>query len=75
MIDAKLGLEIVKDPVTENIVATNVLSTVAPSTVYYLLPLKSYVQFSNSIKFGVFMLGIAVLIYTFYRKRYVENVR
>lgn len=75
MIDAELGLEIVKDPVTEKIIATNVISTVSPSTVGYLLPLKSYVQFSNSIEFGVFILGIAVLIYKFYSKRYVENVR
>ena len=68
MIDAELGMEIVKDPVTEKIIATNVVSTVVPSTVNYLLPLKSYLQFSNSIEFGVFMLGITVLIYKLYSK-------
>ena len=69
MIDAELGLEVVKDPVTKKIIATNVVSTVAPGTVDYLLPLKSYVQFSNSIEFGVFMLGISVLIYKLYNKK------
>ena len=69
MIDAELGLEIVKDPVTEKIIATNVVSTVAPSTMDYILPLKSYVQFSNSVEFGVFMLGISVLIYKLYNKK------
>ncbi len=69
MIDAELGMEIVKDPVTEKIIATNVVSTVAPGTVGYLLPLKSYVQFSNSIEFGVFVLGVSVLIYKLYSKK------
>jgi hypothetical protein len=69
MIDAELGLEIVKDPVTKKIIATNVVSTVSPGTVDYLLPLKSYVQFSNSIEFGVFMLGVSVLIYKLYNKK------
>ncbi|MFC1786929.1 hypothetical protein ACFLY8_02720 [Halobacteriota archaeon] len=69
MINAELGLEIVKDPVTEKIIATNVVSTVAPSTMDYILPLKSYVQFSNSVEFGVFMLGISVLIYKLYNKK------
>lgn len=69
MINAELGLEIVKDPVTEKIIAANVVSTVAPSTMDYILPLKSYVQFSNSVEFGVFMLGISVLIYKLYNKK------
>lgn len=69
MINAELGMEIVKDPVTEKIIATNVVSTIAPGTVDYLLPIKNYVQFSNSVEFGIFILGISVLIYKLYSKK------
>ncbi len=82
MIDAEFGLEIVKTTTIDPITGVEVTETTAttiheivPATVDYVLPLKEYIQFSNSIEFGIFMLGIAVLIYKFYRKRYVENVR
>ncbi|GEM_PF-2948695 len=81
MIDAELGLEIVKTTTIDPITGAEVTETTAtaiheivPATLDYLLPLKEYVQFSNSVEFGVFILGMAVLIYKFYSKRYVENV-
>ena len=75
MIDAEIGLEIVKTTTIDPITGAEVTKTTAtmiheivPATVDYLLPLKEYVQFSNSIEFGVFVLGISVLIYKLYNK-------